>query len=134
MQFAALPSVRVHAGDLNLVFLGLICNAVQAMKDSRRHGRLRVVTRVDGKHIVVEISDTGVGIPEELRERIFEPFFTTRDVGGGTGLGLATARAVVQKHGGTIDFTSVPGEGTTFTVRIPADEPAHMFSRYVSST
>jgi two-component system NtrC family sensor kinase len=132
-ELAPLPAVRVHAGDLNLVFLGLIRNALQAIADKRRPpgaplGKLRVASRVAGGHIVIEISDTGVGIPPALRDKIFEPFFTTRSVGRGTGLGLATARAVVQKHGGSIDFTSVPGEGTTFTVRLPIDAAARAVS------
>lgn len=72
-------------------------------------------------HVEIRIADTGAGIPEALRDRVFDPFFTTKEVGRGTGQGLAIAHdIVVKKHGGTIDFTSTPGRGTTFTITLPA--------------
>ncbi len=73
--------------------------------------------------MVIRIKDDGAGIPEEIREQIFNPFFTTKDVGKGTGQGLAISRdIVVKKHGGTITFDTEIGKGTTFTVRLPIHE------------
>jgi two-component system NtrC family sensor kinase len=79
-----------------------------------------VRTRRDGDDAVVEIRDTGCGIPEDICQRVFDPFFTTKEVGRGTGQGLALARTItVDGHGGTLTFESEVGIGTTFTVRIP---------------
>ena len=79
-------------------------------------------TRLDGDHVVVEVSDTGGGIPPEVAEPVFDPFFTTREVGTGTGQRLPLARTViVDRRHGTIDFDSTPGVGTTFRVCLPVD-------------
>jgi PAS domain S-box-containing protein len=130
-RFADLPPVRCHLGDLNQVFLNLLLNAVHSIGDvvgaSGKKGHILVETqsevKPDGEWVVVAISDTGKGIPEEIRGRIFEPFFTTKQVGKGSGQGLALARAiVVDRHGGTLTFDSHLGQGTTFYVRIPVDE------------
>jgi len=81
-----------------------------------------VATALDGEDVVVRVSDTGMGIPDDVRPMIFDPFFTTKDVGRGSGQGLPLARGVVQEgHGGTLAVESVLGEGTTFLVRIPVD-------------
>jgi PAS domain S-box-containing protein len=119
-----LPAVSCHAGDLNQVFLNLFVNAAHAIadvvKNTGEKGRIRVRTRREGDEAVIAISDTGAGIPEDIRTRIFDPFFTTKEIGRGTGQGLAIARAVVtQKHGGTLTFESEVGHGTTFTIRLP---------------
>ena len=83
-------------------------------------GRLIVRSRLEGQHVVVEVEDTGCGIPPELREQIFDPFFTTKEVGKGTGQGLAISRdIVVHKHDGELDFESKMGEGTVFRVVLP---------------
>jgi PAS domain S-box-containing protein len=123
-NFGELPAVLCHLGDLNQVFLNLLVNAAHAVEDavkkSHSKGKIRISTRTDGDWVEVAISDTGTGIPEEVRGRIFEPFFTTKAVGKGTGQGLALARAiVVEKHGGTITFVTELGKGTTFFVRLP---------------
>jgi signal transduction histidine kinase len=74
---------------------------------------------VAGTTVVISFADNGSGIPERIRQSIFDPFFTTKGVGKGTGQGLALARAVLDKHGGSIDVRSVLGEGTEFTLRLP---------------
>jgi len=110
----ALPPVAVDARLVRQAVLNVAVNAVQAMS---RGGRLTVRSRRDGDAAVLEIVDTGEGIPEEVRERIFEPFFTTK--ASGTGLGLAVVRRIVEGHGGEIQVRSAPGEGTTFALRFP---------------
>ncbi len=121
-QFAPdLPAICAHPGELNQVWTNLIDNAVDAMEGG---GRLTVSTRPgEGKGVVVEISDTGAGIPADVQERIFDPFFTTKPVGEGTGLGLDIVyRIVSTRHGGTIRVDSQPGR-TTFTVTLPPNPP-----------
>jgi two-component system sensor histidine kinase HydH len=110
-----LPKIEGSAGALRQAFLNLGTNALQAMPEG---GRLRVKTVCDSRanQIVVEISDTGPGIPEEDRRRLFEPFFTTRP--DGTGLGLAMCREIVVQHGGQIDYLP-GGQGATFRLRLP---------------
>ncbi len=119
-----LPPVPCVAGEFNQVILNLIVNAAYAIGDvvrgSDRKGSIRIGTRRDGEWVEVRVSDTGAGIPEDIRARIFTPFFTTKEVGKGTGQGLAMAHAViVKKHQGTIRFESEIGVGTTFVVRLP---------------
>jgi signal transduction histidine kinase len=115
-----LPKVCAYAGELNQVWTNLIDNAVDAMDGC---GVLILRTRLDNERIVVEIADTGKGIPENIRSRIFEPFFTTKSQGKGTGLGLdITYRIVVYRHGGTIRVRSKPGE-TTFEIQLPIQPP-----------
>ncbi|TMQ25187.1 MAG: hypothetical protein E6J90_06435 [Deltaproteobacteria bacterium] len=124
-DFAPTPPVVCFGSDLNQVFLNLIVNAAHAMEDKRgARGTLGVRTRVDGDCVEIAISDTGAGIPEQLRDRIFDAFFTTKEVGRGTGQGLAISRTiVVDRHGGTLTFASEVGVGTTFYVRIPIAGP-----------
>jgi signal transduction histidine kinase len=113
---ARVPPIDAYAGELNQVWTNLIDNAVDAMDGT---GTLRVATFVEGDGVVVEIGDTGRGMPPEVAARAFEAFYTTKDVGKGTGLGLDIARRiVVERHGGTITIDSRPGD-TTVRVRIP---------------
>ena len=115
-----LPLIPAHPAELNQVWTNLIDNAIQAMPEG---GTLTVRTRRDDDHVVVEIGDTGVGIPEDLHTKIFEPFFTTKPVGQGTGLGLDICyRVVTQRHGGDLRVVSRPGD-TRFVVRLPVNEP-----------
>lgn len=124
-----LPPVYCSPGEMNQVLLNLIVNAAHAIGEKlsgveNGRGRIRVSTRCRDDWLEIRVSDTGTGIPESIRDRIFDPFFTTKPVGKGTGQGLAiTHSIVVEKHGGTIDFETTPGEGTTFIVRIPIREP-----------
>ena len=116
-----LPYILGDNSQLQQVFINVILNAVQAMKEI---GTLTINTSHDKKNdmVVIEISDTGCGIPEESIDRIFDPFFTTKEVGEGTGLGLSIAYGIVTKHHGRMRVKSKLGEGSTFTVKIPAVE------------
>jgi len=112
-----LPRIEAIPGELNQVWTNLIANALDAMGGT---GTLRLTTRVDDLGwVVVEIADTGPGMPEHLQVRAFEPFFTTKDVGVGTGLGLdISRRIIVDRHSGEIAIDSVPGR-TVLKVRLP---------------
>ncbi len=127
-DFGNLPPVVCHLADLNQVFLNLLVNAAQAirpvMKESGVKGRIRVKTRPDGDCVTVSISDTGCGIAEAIKSLVFDQFFTTKEVGHGTGQGLALARSiVVEKHGGRIAFEPNLPQGTTFVVSVPIGQP-----------
>ncbi len=111
-----LPRLTVRGSELNQVWTNLLDNAIDAVGE---HGTITVATRADGDCAVVEIGDDGPGIPADVRERIFDPFVTTKDVGLGTGLGLATARRiVVDRHDGSLTVESEPGR-TVFRARLP---------------
>ncbi len=111
-----MPRIEAIPGELNQVWTNLIDNAIDAMESE---GTLRVATRTDGDHVIVEIADTGPGMPADVQARAFEPFFTTKDVGKGTGLGLdISRRIVVERHHGEIRIASQPGQ-TVLTVRLP---------------
>lgn len=112
--------VHSYGSELNQVWTNIIDNAVDAMHGE---GELRIKTFVEGDCAVVEIGDSGQGIPPEIQSRIFEPFFTTKGVGEGTGLGLDTTMRIVRKHRGSINVISVPGD-TRFQVRLPISELA----------
>jgi signal transduction histidine kinase len=113
----SLPQLVAFPGELNQVWTNLIDNAVDAMGG---RGTLTLRTRrVGDDRLMVEIGDTGPGVPDEIRSRVFEPFFTTKEIGTGTGLGLDIAwRIVVGRHGGEIRVESAPG-GTRFQVVLP---------------
>jgi signal transduction histidine kinase len=114
------PMIDAYAGELNQVWTNLIDNAVDAMGGS---GTLRVATRAEDGEVVIEIGDTGSGMPPEVAARAFEAFYTTKDVGQGTGLGLDIARRIiVERHGGKISIDSRPGE-TTLRVELPIRRP-----------
>ena len=95
-------------------------NAAETLEG--RGGTIRVVARREGASVCVEVQDDGSGIPPEVQERLFEPFFTTKQAGRGTGLGLSISRRIVTEHGGTIDVSSAPGQGTCVSVRLPVEE------------
>ena len=115
-DYGDVPRIEAIAGELNQVWTNLIDNAIDAMEGT---GTLRVSTRVNENGVVVEIGDTGPGMPKEAQARAFEPFYTTKDVGKGTGLGLdISRRIIVERHGGEITIESRPGE-TVLRVRLP---------------
>ncbi len=123
---ADLPPVPCMASQFNQAILNMIINASHAIADANhgsqngQRGTITVVTQRRDQWAEIRITDTGTGIPEAARDRIFDPFFTTKEVGHGTGQGLSIAHAViVEKHGGTINFETESGHGTTFTIRLP---------------
>jgi PAS domain S-box-containing protein len=127
---SSLAAVSCHPGEFNQVILNLIVNAAHAIADVARaggpqRGSIKVQTRSWPEWAEVRIRDSGTGIPEKLRTRIFDPFFTTKEIGKGTGQGLAIARSViVGKHGGSLDYETEEGKGTTFIIRLPYDGKA----------
>jgi signal transduction histidine kinase len=113
-----LPKLTVHGSELNQVWTNLLDNAIDALGE---HGTITVSTRRDGDCAEVEIADDGPGIPPEVVARIFDPFYTTKEIGQGTGLGLATARRmIVDHHDGSLSVQSEPGR-TAFLVRLPIE-------------
>jgi signal transduction histidine kinase len=119
---AALPRIRVDPMQVEQVILEIVSNALDAMPAG---GRLRIGAFVaDGAEpaVVVEVSDTGGGIPEQVLPSVCEPFFTTRPEG--TGLGLAIAKRYIEQNGGRLEIVSRPGEGTTVRLRLPMDGAA----------
>ena len=124
-----LPHVECNLDEFNQAVLNLVINATHAIGDaikqlSLRRGTITIRTRQEPGWAVVEVADTGTGIPAEVREKIFDPFFTTKGIGKGTGQGLAIVQAVVVKgHGGRVDFTTEMGKGTTFRLFLPITPP-----------
>ena len=119
---SGLPQVFADPHQLKQVLLNLIINAEQAMLSA--HGRGSLITRTwydpDHESVVLEINDDGPGVPDDVQSKIFDPFFTTKAVGKGTGLGLTVAYAIVQDHGGRIRVESLPAQGASFYVELPA--------------
>jgi two-component system NtrC family sensor kinase len=115
-KYGALPQVECLAPQLNQVFMNLLVNAAQAIPE---RGVITISTASDERIVSISISDTGMGMSAEVVNRIFDPFFTTKPVGQGTGLGLSVSHGVIKRHGGTIDVSSQPGSGTTFTIKLP---------------
>ncbi len=124
----ALPMVPCMPSELNQVFLNMIVNAAHAIKEKNDNeetsdGLIQIKTSADDDFVYVEFRDNGMGIPDDIKAKIYDPFFTTKEVGKGTGQGLAISyNVVVEKHGGRIDLESKVGEGTTFTIVLPLNE------------
>jgi two-component system, NtrC family, sensor kinase len=115
-EFAELPPVRCIPAQINQVFMNLLVNAAQAIETS---GTISLRSGTTEEHAWVEVSDTGKGMPAEVRQRIFEPFFTTKPIGTGTGLGLSISADIMKRHNGGIEVQSEPGQGTTFRILLP---------------
>lgn len=121
-RYGSLPKVHCLPSQLNQVFMNLLVNAGQAIEGQ---GAITITTECVGSDAVrIHISDTGAGMSAQTRAHIFEPFFTTKPVGQGTGLGLSVAKGIIKRHHGSIEVTSEPGQGTTFTVTLPVDSCA----------
>jgi len=122
-QFAELPPVICNVGEINQVFLNLVVNAAHAIHDAGKDlstGVISISTTVDGDYVEIAVSDNGCGIPQENLDKIYDPFFTTKEVGRGTGQGLAITRSIiVDKHGGQVEAHSQVGVGTQFKLRLP---------------
>lgn len=115
-----LPEVECYPQMLNQVFLNLLVNAGQAIEGA---GTIAVRTREEGGEVHITIADSGRGMTPEQKAKAFQAGFTTKPVGEGTGLGLSIAKEIIEdKHGGTLDFESEPGVGTTFHIRIPVNQ------------
>lgn len=111
-----IPLIKCSLGELNQVFMNLLLNAGQSIKDK---GTINISSKHSGNKIEIAISDTGTGIPKETISHIFEPFYTTKGVGKGTGLGLSISHGIIKKHNGEINVDSEIGKGSTFTIILP---------------
>jgi len=134
-EYGKIPLIKGFPGQLNQVFMNILANAIDAINekmDVRQNNshadsqtfipRITICTEVtqDKKNVVIKISDNGIGMPEELRQKIFEQFFSTKPVGQGTGLGLSISRQIiVTKHQGTIEVYSTPEKGSEFVITLP---------------
>ena len=115
-----LPLLTGDARAINQVFLNLLKNAAEALEG--RGGIVTVSAGVDGAWVVVRVRDDGPGVAPELHEKLFEPFYSTKEAGRGTGLGLSISRRILNDHGGSIELESGPGQGTTFSIRLPVGD------------
>jgi two-component system NtrC family sensor kinase len=119
-DFEEAPPVEGNEGRFGQVFLNLLINAAQAIPAGQpERNEIRVKLRAVQGHVIVEVRDTGVGIPPEMRSRIFDPFFTTKPAGVGTGLGLFVCQGIITRFGGELSVESQVGQGTTFRVIFP---------------
>lgn len=116
------PGTMIDASQIQQVFLNLINNARDAIREKGPSGRIEITSRLAAGKIIVSITDTGKGFSEEVANRLFDPFFTTKDVGKGTGLGLSISYGIINEHGGNIYASSRPWIGTTFVVELPVVE------------
>ena len=115
-DYGDIPPVISYPQQINQVFMNLLVNAAQAIK---KDGEIVVKTRHVDDHVIVQISDNGCGIPEDIKPKIFDPFFTTKEIGKGTGLGLNMAYNIIKRHNGSIEVASSVDNGTTFTIILP---------------
>lgn len=122
VELDSIPHIKCYLGKLNQVFMNLIDNAIDAIRDryeDASKGVLTVRTRHVDNNIIVTIADNGCGMPEDVKNNIFDIFYTTKDVGKGTGLGLSITYGIMEKHNGHISVESEPDVGTTFTIELP---------------
>ncbi len=115
-NYGEVPQINCYPDELVQVWINLVSNAIHAMNN---RGTLTISVKNENEWVKIQVSDTGHGIPEEIRERIFEPFFTTKKSGEGTGIGLDIVKRIIDKHNAKIELESIVGEGTTFTVLLP---------------
>ena len=123
LQLNEIPTIVCNAQQINQVIANLLVNAAHAIEG---RGMITVRTSTEPGQVIMTVTDTGCGIPAEIRNRIFDPFFTTKEVSKGTGLGLSISYDIIRKHGGVITVESEPGVGTTFMVRLPIKEKAEV--------
>lgn len=127
-EYGSIPLIECHAGQLNQVFMNILANAIDALEEWMDTGQIEprsptICIRTEataGDRVGIHISDNGPGMPELTRQRLFDPFFTTKPTGKGTGLGLSIShQIVVEKHQGTLECHSSPGQGTEFIIALP---------------
>ncbi|WP_198013409.1 sensor histidine kinase [Thalassoporum mexicanum] len=129
-EYGQLPLVDCFPGQLNQVFMNIISNAIDALTEFNQNrsieqikanpSQIKISTRAEGDWVIIEIADNGPGMSKEVAAKLFDPFFTTKPVGAGTGLGLSISYQIItEKHGGKLICTSEPGQGATFTIKIP---------------
>ncbi|MEO8887541.1 MAG: 7TM diverse intracellular signaling domain-containing protein [Mucilaginibacter sp.] len=116
-----LEPLNCYQGKIDQMLVNLVDNSIQAIKAKKHHANesIIIISKNLPDHISIEITDTGIGMAIETKQRVFEPFFTTKEIGQGTGLGLSIVFGIIEKHKGTIDIQSTPGVGTTFLVTLP---------------
>jgi two-component system NtrC family sensor kinase len=119
-NYGNIPEMECFPDQLNQVFMNILVNAAHAIEGD---GKITISTRSDGKDVTLTFSDTGKGIRPENLSKIFDPGFTTKGVGVGSGLGLAICYKIVREHGGRIQVSSEPGQGSTFTITLPIEVP-----------
>jgi len=118
-SYASIPVVEGIAARIEQVFVNLLLNAAQALPDDHpERNEVEIRVEEDPEFVRVMVRDTGAGMSDEVKRRMFDPFFTTKPAGVGTGLGLPIVQGIVTAHGGTLEVTSAPGEGSTFTVKL----------------
>jgi signal transduction histidine kinase len=115
-DYGQIQPIDCYPGKLNQVFMNIINNAADAIKDK---GTITIRTSSEGGSVLVSIKDNGIGMPDKVRKKIFEPFFTTKDVGQGTGLGLSISFGIIEQHNGSISIKSAAGKGSEFIIRLP---------------
>lgn len=120
-HYRELPKITCMPSKLNQLFLNVITNAAQAMKDNDSGGTLSITTGQQGDNVVLQFQDEGVGMDEETMKKMFDPFFTTKPIGEGTGLGMSISYKIVQSHQGDIAVDSEPGKGTTIRITLPIE-------------
>ncbi|WP_414752044.1 sensor histidine kinase [Anabaena sp. CCY 9910] len=119
-EYNNLPLVECYPGQLNQVFMNILTNAIEAAKESVNKPLIQIQTKaLDSSQVMIQISDNGCGMTEEVRNKIFDPFFTTKPIGSGTGLGMSISYQIINKHGGTLKCVSALNEGTEFIICIP---------------
>src|ERR1700737_313404 len=118
-----LPKVMADRVQLQQVFMNLMLNGIDAMKEITARGELTIKSEPGDGQLLISVSDTGVGLPPEQADQIFKAFFTTKDTG--TGMGLPISRSIIESHGGRLWATGVPGSGATFQFTLPATTAAH---------
>lgn len=118
IEFSQLPPITGVVGHIQQVFMNLIVNGCQAIGEK---GVVTLRSWLDAKHVIVEVADTGSGIPPEILPQIFDPYFSTKGPCEGTGLGLPITKRIIEKHGGRLEVSSVMGEGTVFRVILPRE-------------
>ncbi len=124
-EYAEIPKIQCFAGQLNQVFMNILANAIDALEEAFQNGLcpepiIRISSAQVNENIVIQIADNGTGIPEAIQSNLFDPFFTTKPVGKGTGMGLSISYQIItEKHGGSLQCVSLPGQGAEFIITIP---------------